>query len=146
MWSRSNFEWPTHHQGIRGPKRPWTTNVKSGVFDQNDQYVKRRWKQAQYIADLFWKRWSKEYLATLQERQKWNTTQLTEGDIVLIADATALRNSWQIGKVIKTFPDKADRVRSVRIKTKTDFVDRPITKLCLLVESEIWNCCVGKWT
>ncbi len=42
-----------------------------GLFDHKDQYMRRGWKQAHYISDLFWKRWSKEYLATLQERQKW---------------------------------------------------------------------------
>lgn len=34
-----------------------------GVFGPHDQYVKRRWRQAQYIADIFWKRWVREYLA-----------------------------------------------------------------------------------
>ena len=109
-----------------------------GLFDENDQYAKRRWKQAQYIADLFWKRWSKEYLAGLQERQKWNDTKrnLATGDIVLIADATAPRNSWIIGKVIKTFPDRSDVVRSVQIQTKTNIIERPVTKLCCILEAD----------
>lgn len=110
-----------------------------GLFDQKDQYVRRRWKQAQYLSDLFWKRWTKEYLATLQERQKWNKTQrnLMEGDIVLIADATAPRNSWMIGRIIKSFPDKSGIVRSVQIKTKTNVIERPVTKLGLLVEQSM---------
>ena len=29
--------------------------------------------QAQQLADLFWRRWVKEYLPLLQERQKWFT-------------------------------------------------------------------------
>lgn len=80
-----------------------------GLFDHKDQYARRRWKQAQYISDLFWKRWAKEYLATLQERQKWNEVKrnLRKGAIVLIVDSTAPRNSWLIGRVIQTFPDKA---------------------------------------
>ncbi len=28
-----------------------------GLFEKSDQYVKRRWKQVQYLSDLFWKRW-----------------------------------------------------------------------------------------
>lgn len=80
-----------------------------GLFDHKDQYARRRWKQAQYISDLFWKRWAKEYLATLQERQKWTEVKrnLRKGAIVLIVDSTAPRNSWLIGRVIQTFPDKA---------------------------------------
>lgn len=34
-----------------------------GLFKYSDMYVKRRWKQAQYISDLFWKRWTREYIA-----------------------------------------------------------------------------------
>lgn len=31
----------------------------------------KRWKQAQYLTSIFWKRWTREYLPLLQERQKW---------------------------------------------------------------------------
>jgi hypothetical protein len=31
----------------------------------------KRWKQAQQLANAFWKRWVREYLPLLQERQKW---------------------------------------------------------------------------
>lgn len=109
-----------------------------GLFDRKDQYARRRWKQAQYISDLFWKRWSKEYLATLQERQKWIVVKqnLGKGDIVLIVDSTASRNSWLIGRVIQTFPDKIGIVRSVRIRTKTNVIERPVTKLCMSTEND----------
>lgn len=36
--------------------------LSPGVFDKKDLYVRRRWKQVQYMADLFWKRWCREYL------------------------------------------------------------------------------------
>lgn len=42
------------------------------VFEPHDQYVRRHWRQVQYLSDLFWKRWTQEYLPLLQERQKWN--------------------------------------------------------------------------
>jgi len=74
----------------------WKPILPPCLFYQKDQYVRRRWKKAQYLSDLFWKRWTKEStfnesLVTLQERQKWNKTKcnLTVGDIVLVADATA---------------------------------------------------------
>ena len=31
---------------------------------------RKRWKQSQYLANVSWKRWLKEYLPILQERQK----------------------------------------------------------------------------
>lgn len=110
-----------------------------GLFDHKDQYARKRWRQAQYIADLFWKRWSKEYLATLQKREKWTESKrnLNSGDIVLIVDPTAPRNTWIIGRIQEVFPDKAGVVRSVRLKTKTSVIERPVTKLCMLVENNI---------
>lgn len=107
-----------------------------GLFENSDQYARRRWKQVQYLADLFWKRWIKEYLPLLQERQKWTKERrnLMPGDIVLIADSTAPRNSWTLGRVLETFPDKKGLVRSVRVQAKTNTIVRPVTKLCLLLE------------
>lgn len=89
-------------------------------------------------ADLFWKCWLKEYLPQLQERQKWQRTRrnLLPGDVLLIVDDSAPRNSWLMGKVVNIVPDKGGLVRSVRIKTKTNYLERPITKLCLLQEAE----------
>ena len=49
-------------------------------------HLREKWKQAQKLADDFWVRWLKEYLPTLQERQKWLTPRrnMKEGDIVLM--------------------------------------------------------------
>ena len=33
-----------------------------GLFRKEDLLSCRRWRQVQYLADIFWKRWSKEYL------------------------------------------------------------------------------------
>ncbi|XP_046873085.1 uncharacterized protein LOC124465379 [Hypomesus transpacificus] len=46
-------------------------SLPPGEFHKNDIYARRRWKQVQYMSDLFWKRWVQEYLTQLQERQKW---------------------------------------------------------------------------
>ncbi|XP_035986832.1 uncharacterized protein LOC118560169 [Fundulus heteroclitus] len=109
-----------------------------GVFEKEDLYARRRWKQVQYMADLFWKRWVKEYLPELQERQKWNTARrnFVPGDLVVLVDDMAPRNTWTTGRIVDTVPDKNGLVRRVRIKTKTSCLDRPITKICLLQEAE----------
>ncbi|GAA6083698.1 uncharacterized protein LOC109200008, partial [Tachysurus ichikawai] len=107
-------------------------------FRKEDVYARKRWRQAQYMSDLFWKRWVLEYLPQLQERQKWSRVKrnFKPGDIVLIVDNTAPRNSWLIGRIIQTFPDRRGLVRHVQVKTKTNCLERPITKVCLLQESE----------
>ncbi|KAK0134241.1 hypothetical protein N1851_030192 [Merluccius polli] len=63
----------------------------------------------QYISELFWKCWTREYLPLMQERQKWNEGHITD-----------------------TFPDKKGHVRRIKIKTQNGTLERPITKLCLL--------------
>ncbi|KAI7807215.1 hypothetical protein IRJ41_024621 [Triplophysa rosa] len=80
-----------------------------------------------------------QYLPQLQKRQKWSvpSRNFTPGDIVLLVDDSAPRNSWIIGKVIQTFPDDKGFVRQVRMKTKTNYLNRPITKICLLQDAEM---------
>ncbi|XP_032437291.1 uncharacterized protein LOC116731570 isoform X3 [Xiphophorus hellerii] len=108
-----------------------------GLFQKQDLYLKRRWKQVQYMAELFWKRWITEYLPLLHERQKWmrRKRNISPGDIVLIADATAPRGCWQMGRVLAVKADGGGLVRSVQLQTKTSVLERPVTKLCLLLEA-----------
>ena len=110
-----------------------------GLFAKDDLYIKRRWKQAQYMADLFWKRWIKEYLPLIQERQRWSAKKrsFAPGDIVVVVDPTAPRGSWLMGRILDIMPDARGLVRSVRLKTKSNILERPITKICLLQESEL---------
>ena len=112
-------------------------SIPPGIFSKDDQYARRRWRQVQYIADLFWTRWLREYLPSLQNRQKWSRPRrnLQEGDVVLIADDAAPRNSWVMGRISKTLPDGKGVVRRAIVQTKTNKLDRPVSKLCLILES-----------
>ncbi len=109
-----------------------------GLFLKEDLYSKCRWRQVQSIADLFWKRWIREYLPLLQARQKWSRIRrnFRQGDIVLVADASAPRGSWMLARVTEAFPDSKGLVRSVRLQTKTSQLERPVSKICLLVEGQ----------
>ena len=73
----------------------------------------------------------------MQERHKWNEIKrnFIPGDLVVIVDDNAPRNSWPLGRVVKTLPGPKGLVRSVLVKTKTNVIQRPITKLCLLLEA-----------
>ncbi|XP_006812905.1 uncharacterized protein LOC102809325 [Saccoglossus kowalevskii] len=109
-----------------------------GVFEKQDTYVKRRWRQVQYLADVFWRRWLNEYLPSLQERQKWvhPRRNLALGDIVLVINNSVPRNIWPMGKVVEVMKDRRGLVRMVKVKTKTNVYLRPVDKLCLLLESD----------
>lgn len=93
-----------------------------GLFEKEDLYSRRRWKQIQYLANLFWRLWVHEYLPLLQERQKWTqaSQNLIPGDVVMIVDDSAPRNSWVLGRVIQTMPDAKGLVRRVLVKTKSN--------------------------
>ncbi|KAI4884310.1 hypothetical protein NFI96_008914, partial [Prochilodus magdalenae] len=96
-------------------------SMPPGLFEREDLYARRRWRQVQYMADIFWKRWVKEYLPELQKRQKWTrvSRNYVPGDIVLIVDDSAPRNSWVLGRVTHTVQDEQGLVRRVRVKTNT---------------------------
>ena len=109
--------------------------VPPGTFKREDLYSRRRWRQVQYLSDVFWRRWLKEYLPSLQERQKWgtSTTNFEVGDVVLVVDESSPRNSWPLGLIQEVKPNKGDGlVRRVKLKTKSSILERPIDKIVLL--------------
>ncbi len=124
---------PNHLLQLRAPEY-----LPPGKFDKKDNYVRQHWRQVQYLADIFWKRWVKEYLTMLQKRQKWlqPTRNIQVGDVVLIADSQAPRNSWAMGKIEKVNVGNRGCVRSAVVKTKGTTLTRPVTKLCMLLEAD----------
>ncbi|XP_060555752.1 uncharacterized protein LOC132716484 [Ruditapes philippinarum] len=110
------------------------TCIPRGIFRKEDTYAKRRWRQAQYLADIFWKRWIREYIPTLQSRQKWLRPQrdIREGDIVLVAQENIPRGQWPLGRVVSINVGRDGHTRSCVVKTSMSQFIRPITKLCLL--------------
>ncbi|XP_068234252.1 uncharacterized protein [Palaemon carinicauda] len=107
-----------------------------GLFQKDDVYMRRRWRCVQYLTNLFWSRFRKEYLRTLQTRQKWNEPRrnLIVGDVVLVKSDIEPRNHWPMGRVIEVYPDDKGTIRSAKIKTLSSVIVRPIQKLVLLVE------------
>ena len=124
---------PNHLLLLRpGPSLP------PGVFDETDMYARRRWRQAQYLSNVFWRRWLKKYLPELQRRQKWNKSRrnLAPGDIVLMVD-TFRRSSWPLGRVIRVKRNSGDGfVRRVVLKTKSGYLERPVDKVVFLELSQ----------
>ena len=95
---------------------------------------RRRWRQVQYLADLFWIRWTKEYLPTLQCRSKWTdvSANLHVGDLVLLREDGTTRYQWPLGLITETYQGQDGIVRSVQLRTKDGLYTRPISKICLL--------------
>lgn len=109
-----------------------------GNFQKADVYLRKRWKLVQYLSNVFWSRWRKEYVQSLQQRVKWNTARrnLKRGDLVLIVDERVARNVWSLGRVIDVHPGADGQVRSAKVATTTTTLDRPVDKLVLILENE----------
>jgi hypothetical protein len=76
----------------------------------------------------------REYIPTLQARQKWPRPQrdIREGDIVLVAQENIQRGQWPLGRVVTINVGRDGHTRSCVVKTIMSQFIRPITKLCLL--------------
>ena len=87
-----------------------------GEILRADEFSRRRWIRVQHIANEFSQRWRKEFLLTLQSRQKWNKKrrEFVISDIVLL-NVDASRNQWPMAKVVKVNKDSEGAVRSVQL-------------------------------
>uniref|UniRef100_A0A2S2PC00 Uncharacterized protein n=1 Tax=Schizaphis graminum TaxID=13262 RepID=A0A2S2PC00_SCHGA len=93
-----------------------------------------RWKLLHQCHQAFWKRWSSEYLNSLQLRSKWTyaDTQLRVGDMVLIKDNVTTPLGWRLGRVIELLPGPDKVVRVVKLMTGLGALIRPVVKLVRL--------------
>lgn len=112
-------------------------SLPPGDFQDGDLYSRKQWRRGQILSNHFWARWLREYLPLLQERKKWvlKRRNLAVNDLVLVVTENAPRGHWLLGRVTKVFPGKDDLVRTAEVKTKNSTLLRPISKLCLLEES-----------
>ena len=121
-----------------------------GEFVRQDIYLRKRWRQVQYLANVFWNRWRQEYLDTVNRRRKWNGSRrnVAVNDVVLVVDENSARNEWKMGSVVEVFTSDDGLVRSVKIQLASNELDqkgtrmaeptilkRPVHKLIMLIEA-----------
>ena len=121
------------------------------TFSEQDAlaYGQLRYRRVQHYSEMFWQRWRKEYLHTLQLRHKWKTVTpcVSVDDIVLIRDKNLPRNLWPMGRVTSTDPSRDGLVRKVSLciaplpgKSQNRTIIRGITDLVLLIPSRSHGC------
>ncbi|XP_042887995.1 uncharacterized protein LOC122263572 [Penaeus japonicus] len=90
-----------------------------GAFQSDDQYSRKRWRRVQYLANEFWNRWKREYVQSLQSRNKWTRVNqnLNENDIVIVKEPNLPRNSWKLGRVSEVIPSKDGLGSHVNVAT-----------------------------
>ena len=122
-----------------------------GVFQRADLYSRKRWRRIQHLANEFWDRWRKEFLQSLQTREKWLRPQknLKVGDIVIVKNDELPRNRWQLACVREVYSDEDGLVRKVKIEVgdrsrdnngkrvhAVTVLERPVHQLVLLVAQD----------
>ena len=90
-----------------------------------------RWQKIQQLCQLFWKRWSIEYLNQLQQRKKWTKIQpnLQKDDFVIIKEDNLPCTQWLLGRIVSVVSGADNKVRVVSILTKNGLKERSISKL-----------------
>ena len=104
---------------------------------ETDGLIANKWRQVQFYADVFWRRWRRQFPPTICARQKWMQPRrnVAVNDIVLLVDESTPRLHWPLGRVLETYPDAKGFVRTVLVKTKSTELKRTVNKLCVLIPS-----------
>ncbi|XP_031356651.1 uncharacterized protein LOC116180680 [Photinus pyralis] len=82
-----------------------------------DEWYRESWKKAQFMLETFWRKWKAEALPKLLRREKWlaDAEPIKIGEVVLLLDEHAPRNTWKKGIVTKLYPGKDGVIRIVEI-------------------------------
>uniref|UniRef100_A0ABD2XDY7 Integrase catalytic domain-containing protein n=1 Tax=Trichogramma kaykai TaxID=54128 RepID=A0ABD2XDY7_9HYME len=97
-----------------------------------------RWKRITQLTQVFWDRWSQEYLHTLQKRNKWMSPKqnISVGDVVLIKDEVTPCARWPMARVSQLHPGRDGLVRVVTVTTAKGSYKRPVVKIVKLIDHE----------
>ncbi|XP_068897539.1 uncharacterized protein [Tenebrio molitor] len=92
-----------------------------------------RCQRVQQVTQHFWKRWSKEHLNTLQQRNKWRQRSqevLQAGTPVLLKEENLHPLCWRMGVILEVHPGQDGLIRTATIKTSTGIVTRATNRIC----------------
>jgi len=111
---------------------PDVTHVKAARFNQ--------WQQLVHMQQSFWRKWSTEYLSSLQERSKWKSGQANKrkGDVVLLKDENLPPFKWNMGRLEEIISGQDGIIRVAMARTTAGLVKRVVAKLAVLrLETEL---------
>ncbi|UYV74269.1 K02A2.6-like, partial [Cordylochernes scorpioides] len=93
--------------------------------------LRSRWNLVQSLRNSFWSRWTREYINSLQQRNKWRLSQdnLKPNQLVLIKEDNLPPLQWRLARILKVYPGSDQKVRVAQVRAATGVYLRPITKL-----------------
>ncbi|GFS90224.1 integrase catalytic domain-containing protein [Trichonephila clavipes] len=103
---------------IKDPGRSITSIVEPDLTNLNENRLDN-WQKITKIIQLIWKRWSVDYLNSLQQRNKWHFEKKNAkiGDMVIIKEDNLPSCQWSLGRINNIYPGKDSKVRVVEVKT-----------------------------
>ena len=109
-------------------------NTVPGAFHKQEIDYRRMWRSVQAAVDVFWIRWKKGYLTSLNLRKRWTqkNRNFRVGDLLIISSHHVPRSYWPMGHIIEVYPGGDGVVRSVKLKTSNGELSRLSALLCLL--------------
>ena len=116
--------------------RPITAIPESS--SPKNKTLSRHWRNIDKMIRQFLKKWSVEYLSSLQQRNKWRAeyVQPAVDDIVIIKEDNTPPMCWPLARIIQTFDDNDNIVRVVQVRTQTGVYIRPVSRLIPLHREE----------
>ena len=93
------------------------------------------WQLCRALLRHFWKRWSAEYLNTVNRLNKWRfpTCNIEVGDVVLMREDNTGPTQWPLAHVTSVYRGQDGFVRVVKMKTSKGEYNCPISKVILLL-------------
>ncbi|XP_057671352.1 uncharacterized protein LOC130903109 [Diorhabda carinulata] len=83
----------------------------------------------------YWRRWSSEYVSTLQQRVKWKTASkelLNIGALALLKDKNSPPLYWALARIVKLHPGSDGITRVVTLRAKNGILKRAVSEICVL--------------
>ncbi|GFW56013.1 uncharacterized protein TNCV_374191 [Trichonephila clavipes] len=92
---------------IKDPGRSITSIVEPDLTNLNENRLDN-WQKITKIIQLIWKRWSVDYLNSLQQRNKWHFEKKNAkiGDMVIIKEDNLPSCQWSLGRINNIYPGK----------------------------------------
>ncbi len=127
---------PNHflHGSSNGMKPPCDIEI-------NGEYLRKSWKEAQRLTELFWRRFIAEYLPTIARRTKWHkqVKPISPNDLVLVVDEKNPRNVYPRARVLEAPIGSNGQVRRARIELIAEAKMGPDGKIIKVRKNEIWR-------
>lgn len=93
-----------------------------------------KYRHLKFMFQQLWRKWSRDYLNTLQQRCKWQVgcENVQIGELVVLREDDVPPLCWKLGRISAVHPGNDGLVRVVTVKTKDSEYKRAVTKICVL--------------